>query len=152
MVVGLVAVGAVPFGRATAATTVLGPSICARGLASNGNVNVTGGMFQNISGAQMTVICSLFRDNTTNTNGMQDLEITVRNDGDVANVATCTAVSYNRQGSPLKMASRTTNGTSVEQTLDFGGSLNLSVSRGHYSIFCQMPNLFSVHNIFYTEP
>jgi hypothetical protein len=146
MVVGLVVMGAVPLAHVSAATSVLGPTVCVSTGAGFATYRTDG---VEMTGSSGQILCSLFRDNTTNTNGLQDLEVSV-NDPTTGSIS-CLAVSTRRDGSSLKTAERRATKTG-EQILDFGGSLSSSVSKGHYSITCSMPLGAVIHNIFYLEP
>jgi hypothetical protein len=152
MVVGLVVVGAVPFGRLRAATTVLGPTVCLRA-----NSNGLGGFeyissgVTNISGAPADIVCGLFRDNTTNTNGMQDIELAISDPSAAPGGFVCDAITQDRTGSAKKVVRRTSTavGNSV---LDWGSSVNVSVAKGHYAIRCTVPNGGTIRSIYYLEP
>jgi hypothetical protein len=150
MVVGLVGVGAVPLSHLSAATSVLGPTVCvSNGAPGTFAIYRTDGV--ELSGPSSgNILCTLFRDNTTNTTGMQDLEVSV-NDPTSGGGISCLAVSTKRDGSSFKTAERHTTKTG-EQILDFGGSLNSSVSKGHYSITCSVAVGGVIHNIYYLEP
>jgi hypothetical protein len=152
MVVGLVVVGAVPFARATAATSVLGPTVClvANQNGQGGLVYITAGV-QNISGAPIDVVCTLFRDNTTNTNGMQDLEMAIQDPSASPGGFICDAVAQDRKGLTTKVVRRTNTGVK-DQVLDWGGSVNVSVSKGHYAVRCTVPNGGTIRSIYYQEP
>src|SRR5216110_2118390 len=113
MVVGLVGVGSVPFAHAQAATSVLGPTVCLRvGLNGGQAVGIdysTAGV-SNISGAPVDILCTLFRDNTSNTNGMQDLELAIFDPSTAPGGFICDAVSQDRVGSARKVVRRTNTG------------------------------------------
>jgi hypothetical protein len=150
----LVAAGAAPVAHLHAATTVLGATVCVRadtvGATGNGLQYVSDGV-HNISGAPADVVCTLFRDNTSNTNGMQDLEVSVFDPTAAPGSTSCIAVSAKRNGDPLKTVTKR-SATTGNQIIDFGGALNASVSKGHYSVRCTIPNDGVIHNIFYLEP
>src|SRR6185436_5572158 len=152
MVVGLVVMGAVPFGRVHAATTVLGPTVCLRANTNGlGGVQYTSAGVENISGAPVDLVCALFRDNTTNTNGMQDLEVAVTDPSAAPGGVICDAITQDRKGSATKVVRRTS--TAVGNiVLDWGGSVNVSVSKGHYAVRCTIPNGATLRSIFYLEP
>jgi hypothetical protein len=153
MVVGLVGVGVVPFAQATAATSVLGPTVCVRANSNgNGGLEYTSAGVANTSGASLDVVCSLFRDNTTNTNGMQDLELAITDPTSTAPGGfICDGITQDRTGSATKVIRRTSTklGNSI---LDWGGSVNVSVAKGHYAIRCTVPNGGIIRSIFYQEP
>lgn len=152
MVVGVVALGAVPVSQVGAATTVLGTTFCVRadvaGAGGSGLIYNSLGV-TNAAGINVDIICSLFRDNTTNTNGMQDLELSV-NDPTTGSFF-CNALSQKRDGMLVKQVPRQSTKTG-EQIIDWGGSLNASVSRGHYAVRCTVPNGGVIHSIYYQEP
>jgi hypothetical protein len=150
----LVTAGAVPMSHAVAATTVLGPTVCVRagtvGAAGNGLVYETGRV-TNTTVANADVVCSLFRDNTTNTNGMQDMEMAIDDPTPMPGTFSCDAISLDRKGLTKKFANR--KSTIVgEQVLDWGGSVNASVAKGHYAVRCTIPPGGSIHSIYYLEP
>ena len=152
MVVGVVGMGAVPFARVEAATTVLGPTACLRANTNGlGGLEYTSAGVVNISGAPADVVCALFRDNTTNTNGMQDLEVSINDPSTSPGGVICDAVSQDRNGSAKKVVRRT-NTTVGNIILDWGGSLNVSVAKGHYAVRCTIPNGATFRSIFYLEP
>jgi hypothetical protein len=154
IVVGLVVGGAVPFARATAASSVLGPTVCLRVGLNGGQavgIEYTTAGVQNISGAPVDILCTLFRDNTTNTNGMQDLELAITDPSTAAGGFICDAVSQDRTGNAKKVVRRTNTGVG-NQVLDWGGSVNVSVSKGHYAVRCTVPNGATLRSIYYLEP
>jgi hypothetical protein len=152
MVVGLVVMGAVPMGHLNAATSVLGPTVCVRaGLSGSIGLDYTTAGVTNATGGPTDILCSLFRDNTTNTNGMQDLEMAIFDPSASPGGFICDAVSQDRVGSARKVSRRTNTGVN-NQILDWGGSVNVSVSKGHYAIRCTVPNGATIRSIFYLEP
>ena len=152
MVVLLVGMGALVRAHAQAATSVLGPTICVRaGTPGSSGLEYTSTGVTNLTGGQTDVICSLFRDNTTNTNGMQDLEVSVTDPSPAPGGVICEASSWDRNGLIKKKASRS-NTVTGNQVLDWGGSVNVSVSRGFYSMRCTLPAGATLRSIFYTEP
>jgi hypothetical protein len=148
MVVGLVVMGAVPFARAQAASTVLGATVCLRAAGQLGNVEYNSAGLKNTSGTSMLVVCTLFRDNTVNTNGMQDLEVAIN---DPVGGTECKAISSDRQGNQKKVVTKT-NGATGNVVIDFGSSLNVSVAKGYYTVQCQIPDQAIIRTIFYVEP
>jgi hypothetical protein len=154
IVLFLVTVGAVPLGHAQAASTVLGATVCVRadtvGAAGNGLVYTSMGV-NNISGAQADIICSLFRDNTVNTNGMQDLEIAIQDPSSGPGGFICDALSLDRKGLPKKVVRRT-NTVVGESVLDWGAAVNISVSKGAYVVRCSVPNGGWIRSVYYLEP
>jgi hypothetical protein len=152
MVVLLVGTGALVRSHANAATSVLGPTACVKA-GNQGSIGLeyTSEGVANSTGVPTEVICSLFRDNTTNTNGMQDLEIAIRDPNPTAGVLACTAFSYDRNGVIKKSLEKrpTTVGNVI---IDWGSAINVSVSRGYYTIRCMLPVNAIVRSIFYTEP
>src|SRR5688572_698594 len=120
MVVLVVGAGAFVFGHARAATSVLGPTSCVR-LGANGSsgLEYTSDGVKNVVGMPVNVVCSLFRDNTTNTDGMQDLEVSISDPNPLPGILTCTAYSFDRQGVIKKQLEKkaTTRGNVI---LDWG--------------------------------
>jgi hypothetical protein len=148
----LIAGSTVPITHSQAASTALGPTVCVRagtvGAAGNGltydSVGVT-----NISGAPAEVLCSLFRDNTSNSNGMQDLELSVKDP--TSGSVICDAQSLDRKGVIKKQVRKQTSVTG-ESVLDWGSGVNVSVSKGFYVIRCTIPNGATIRSIYYVEP
>jgi hypothetical protein len=152
MVVGLVGLGAVPFANAQAASSVLGPTVCVRATSNgNGGLEYTTAGVSNISGAPLDIVCSLFRDNTSNTNGMQALEMAIHDPSAAPGGFICDAVSQDRVGNATKVVRRTNTGVG-NRILSWGSSVNVSVSRGHYAIRCTVPNGGTIRSIYYLEP
>src|SRR4051812_45503140 len=125
----LLTFGAVPLSHAQAANTVLGSTVCVRadvvGASGSGLVYTTYGV-NNISGASADVVCTLFRDNTTNTTGMSDLELSITDPSTVAGTFTCDAISLDRKGLTKKIVNR--KNTAIGDTvLDWGATVNISV-------------------------
>lgn len=156
VVVLLVVAAPLSIRPAFAATTVLGPTACAIASQFDGRVEITSQYFKNPgnNGRTMPVVCGLFRDNTTNTNGMQDLEVNITNLGATAFTVTCTAYSYERKGGMWKKSvpRSATVGVGTGVTLDWGSSVNISVSKGFYTVYCELPIDFAIHSIYYQEP
>jgi hypothetical protein len=150
----LLALGAVPFTHVQAATSVLGSTVCVRadvvGASGSGLVYNSMGV-NNISGAQADIICTLFRDNTTNTNGMQDLELAIKDPNSAPGGFICDAISLDRKGLPVKVVRRT-NTVVGDSVLDWGGSVNISVNKGPYAVRCSVPNGGWIRSAFYLEP
>jgi hypothetical protein len=148
----LVSVGAVP--ATHAATSALGSTVCVRagviGASGSGLEYLSSGV-RNGSGASLDVICTLFRDNTVNTNGMQDLELALLDPNSTPGGFICDAISADRKSSQVKIVRRTSTKVG-EFILDWGGSLNVSVARGHYAIRCTVPNGGVIHSLYYEEP
>jgi hypothetical protein len=113
-----------------------------------GRLSYLVGGVMNISGINHDVMCGLLRDNTTNTNGISDLEMSVSDP--TTGSFFCDAVSADRNGNLLKVVRRTST-KSGAQILDWGASLNLSASKGHYAITCTVPNNGVIHNVFVNE-
>jgi hypothetical protein len=150
----LVTAGAIPLSHVEAASSVVGSTVCVRadvvGSAGSGLVYTSGGL-NNISGASVDIICTLFRDNTSNTNGMQDLEVSITDPSSGPGGFICDALSLDRFGNSKKIVRRinTAVGNSV---LDWGSSVNLSVSKGTYTLRCTVPNGGWLRSLYYLEP
>jgi len=146
--------GAVPMNHAAAATTVLGSTICVRadlvGNASSGLIYTLGGV-NNASGGPAEILCTLFRDNTTNLTGMQDLEMSISDPSTSPGGFSCNAFSLDRKGVIKKNVNRV-NSVTGESVLDWGSSVNISVSKGYYAIHCTIPNGATIHSLYYLEP
>jgi hypothetical protein len=151
----LITVGALPLTHAQAASSVVGSTVCVRadvvGASGSGLVYTSNGV-NNISGANVDIICTLFRDNTTNTNGLQDLELSITvPSGLGAGDFTCDALSLDRYGMTKKIVPRA-NSVVGNTVLDWGSSVNLSVSKGSYSLRCTVPNGGWIRSLWYLEP
>jgi hypothetical protein len=149
----LVAAGAVPVTHA--ATSALGSTICVRagvaGAAGSGlEYSATG--VANVSSVPVDVLCTLFRDNTINTNGMQDLEMAVRDpDSATPGGFICDAISADRNGIGVKQVRRSSTKLG-ESVLDWGGSVNSGKAKGIYLVRCTVPIGGSIHSLYYQEP
>jgi hypothetical protein len=148
MAVLLVGLGALPMGHAVGASSVLGTIGCAPTGPLTDNVEYTSAGLKNKSTATLTIVCSLFRDNTSNTNGMQDLEISLF---DQTGGTKCAAFSFDRKGFTKKMIEKV-NSTVGEAVIDFGGALNASVSKGYYAVSCSLTPQSILRSIYYVEP
>lgn len=96
-----------------------------------------------------TAVCSLVRDNTTNTNGLLALQVRLmKNDGASQ---TCTARSHDAFGNLLKAVSRSVSGTGGK-TLSWGTSLNVSGAGSYYSVTCSLNGGTAVSNLYWNEP
>jgi hypothetical protein len=130
-----------------AGAKVVAPAQCR--LLGGGTSGLTygAGHVTNTSGAAAAVVCAIVRDNTSNTNGLRDAEVAVT---DATGTMTCSAVAVDRAGNLLKSVGLTIPGTG-SRIIDFGSSLNLSVSRGHYQVTCNLPNNARIHSVYYDE-
>ena len=128
---------------------MLGAQICELGPAAAGTFlrhNLDG---IEMAGASGTVVCTMVRDNVTNTNGLSDVELTVF-DPSAGGSVVCDLVAQDRNGSPLKIVRRSSTRNGV-QTLDWGGSMNLSASKGTYSFICNLPPGARLSSIYFNE-
>lgn len=143
----VVAIAAVPARSGANDAKAVGTSSCAVGMFDPLGVEFTTNGAKNVSGALLMLECSIERDNTGNTNGLADLELRVT---DPRGRLVCDAFSFDRAGNVLAVSSRVAAGPG-QQTLDFGNSLNVSASKGHYAISCFMDLGTQVHSIFVDE-
>src|SRR5690349_21426617 len=92
----LVTAGALPLNHVHAASSVVGSTVCVRadvvGASGSGLVYTTYGV-NNVSGLSVDVVCTLFRDNTSNTNGLQDLELSITDPSSGPGGFICDAIS-----------------------------------------------------------
>jgi hypothetical protein len=106
------------------------------------------------------ITCNIPRNLPLRTDGMSDLEVRFRAaatniDGGSYNV-TCTAYSYRSDGT-LAVAATRTVAVSVASTggpttsLDFGGAISASGSKGYYVLTCNMPRYVALHSIYSSE-
>jgi hypothetical protein len=150
----LITAGAFPLTHAQAATSVLGSTVCVRadvvGASGSGLIYTTYGV-NNISGTSVDVVCNLFRDNTTNTTGMQALELSITDPSTGPGGFICDAISLDHYGNTKKIVNRvnTAVGNSV---LNWGSNVNVSVSKGFYALHCTVPNGGWIRSIYYQEP
>ena len=88
------------------------------------------------------VACGLDRQNITNTNGLQDLDIRLKNFLGSPNTVTCSVTALRPTDAfPHKTVTKSiTLAAFASGTLDFGTSLNSSVAYGHYVVECSLPN------------
>jgi len=143
-------VGALPVTDARAASTVAGPTFCQPTNGVTGfQVQYTTGGIQNIAGRAIDIICTLFRDNTTNTNGLSDLEVAIKIDPAFPGTFTCVAAAVDRKGDWVRNVTKSKTSTGI---IDFGNLLNFSVTKGHYALRCSMPTNATLHSIYYLEP
>jgi hypothetical protein len=150
----LVTAGAFPLTHAKAATSVLGSTVCVRadvvGASGSGLFYSTYGL-NNISGVNVDVVCNLFRDNTTNTNGLQALEVSITDPSSGPGGFICDAISLDRYGMTKKIVPRT-NTAVGNSILSWGSSVNVSVSKGFYALRCTVPNGGWIRSLYYQEP
>ena len=130
-----------------AGAKVVSPAACR--LLGGGTSGLTygAGHVTNTSGASASVVCPIVRDNTSNTTGLRDAEVAVT---DATGTMSCAAVSVDRAGNILKSVGVTIPGTG-SRIIDFGSSMNLGVSRGHYQVTCNVPNGAKIHSVYYDE-
>jgi hypothetical protein len=143
-----ITVGAGFASQARADGKVISPSSCR--LAGGGTTGLSygAGHVTNTSGASAAIVCPVFRDTVSNSNGLLDLEVAV---GDSTGTISCDALALDRAGNITKSVTRRTPGTGA-QVIDFAATLNASSNRGHYSVICQVPNGSRIHSLFYDEP
>jgi hypothetical protein len=129
---------------------IAGPTSCQLGASVAGArlAYATSGV-TNVSGINVNVVCSLVRDNTTNTNGLSDLEMVVTAPAGGGNFD-CTALAEDRNGNPVLAVHRMTS-RSGAQVLDWGGSITVSASKGYYIINCDTPAGGVIHSVFHNE-
>jgi hypothetical protein len=126
---------------------VVGPSPCRPAGSGTTGLTFGAGHVTNTSGATLSVVCPIVRDNASNATGLADLEVAVT---DATGTLACDAIAADRAGNLLKVTTKTTPGTGA-QVIDFGTALNVSADRGHYSIICRLPANARIHSIFYGE-
>lgn len=129
---------------------ILGPTAC-KPYGINPSVDLTYGFSHvtNNTGAQVSIVCALVRDTSTNTNGLQDLEVSITDPTGGSMV--CNAFSVGRNGATLSQLRKNAGTSTAPQIIDFGSALNASASRGHYAVVCEVPNGGKIHSIFYEE-
>jgi hypothetical protein len=60
-------------------------------------------------------------------------------------------MSLDRKGI-MKKVTRRQSSLVGESNLDWGSTVNVSVSKGYYAIRCRVPNGGAIRSIFYQEP
>jgi hypothetical protein len=127
---------------------IMGPTDCQLAGDAGGRLTYLVGGVTNSSGINRDVVCEVQRDNTTNTNGVSDLEMAVSDP--TTGSFFCDAVSVDRDGVLLKVVRRQSTRQGA-QVLDWGNSLNVGKSKGHYAITCTVPANGIIHSIFVNE-
>ena len=93
------------------------------------------------------VFCPVIKDNTTTTAGLADLEVSVSN---ASGSMYCTAFSLDRYGNTLDSSTvYAANGS--DKVINFGSAINVSDSRGGYSVFCYLGAGDRLHSIYSLE-
>jgi hypothetical protein len=108
--------------------------------ASNGATNVSGG--------SLDLVCSLPRDNTTNTNGLSDLQIVVT---DPTGHMSCVVFAYDANDNVFTAVEAQPDLIVGTKIFDFGSSLGFSVAKGHYEVRCTLDNNAILHSILVNE-
>ena len=127
---------------------ILGTTDCQLSGDAGGRLTYLVGGVTNSSGINRDVICGVVRDNTTNTNGISDLEMAVSDP--TTGSFFCDAISADRNGNLLKVVRRTST-HSGPQILDWGNTLNVGGNKGHYAITCTVPANGVIHSVFVNE-
>jgi hypothetical protein len=128
---------------------IAGPTACQLGASTAGarlSYNTSG--VTNVSTVNVNVVCTLVRDNTTNTNGLSDLEMVVT--APAAGNFDCTALAEDRGGNPVLAVHRMSDRTGT-QVLDWGASITVSASKGYYVVNCDVPVNGVIRSIFHNE-
>jgi len=111
-------------------------------------VRVAAGAYNLDQTDSVTVTCPILRDNTVNTTGLADVELQVAvSSGSM----TCTAGAYDASGfGAIKTVAKTTTSTGNSK-LDWGASVNKSVSIGTYAVDCTVPPFGQIYSLRYSE-
>lgn len=104
----------------------------------------------NLGSSNVLVVCPLVRDNTGNTNGLSDIEMQVSLPS--SSSMTCTAGSYHPSGFATVESIAKTTQVAGNSKIDWGSSLNNSVSNGIYAIYCDVPPSGTIYSIRHKEP
>lgn len=148
-VVAVVMVGAVPRRSLAADGKILGGQVCELGPApSSATVRYDSDGIEMVSTGG-TVMCTMIRDNVTNTNGLSDVELSV-NDPTGGGGVICDLLAQDRHGTPVKVVRRTSS-RNGPQVLDWGGSLNVGASKGTYSFICLLPPGGRISSLYFNE-
>lgn len=95
-------------------------------------------------------VCGIDRFNITNTTGLRDLDVRLRNDQVEPVRVTCEALSLRPDGTIVK--SLVKEATFVgPYRMDFNGELNQSVAYGAYAVSCALPTHVNIVNILQRE-
>jgi hypothetical protein len=108
------------------------------------------GLHHQEQGAVVTAICAPERSNTSNTNGLLDLEIRILSLDGTNKSVNCYASSQRTDGSSVLDVSKSGFGTNFK--IDFGATLNKSVSGGSYIIACDLPAFAALVSMYSSEP
>jgi hypothetical protein len=137
---------------ARADSKVLSGASCV--LVTGTNVTRSAAGIKNNETGNVTVFCSLLRDNTTNTNGLTALRISATASGTLG-LNECNVYSLDAWGKPqLELACSAvtptiSNGMSI---YDFGSMLNVSAFNGSYAIRISIRPGQTLKSIYYNEP
>jgi hypothetical protein len=144
-----VAVAGWPHTSIGADAKVTGASVCRRlGGVQQFGLQYTSNGVQNITGSSADLICNLPRDNTGNTNGLSDLEVTIRNF--TTGGSSCDALSIDRNGNPMQIVRKDSTRLGSE-TLDFGAGLSVSANKGGYLVVCHLTNGSMINSVYTNE-
>jgi hypothetical protein len=105
------------------------------------------------SGDMLQVTCPIARHNTSNTNGLLDLEVrfaVITPQISTAQTATCYARSLRPDGTVHKFVQKSNSGFTFK--VDFDGAFNSGVSGGSYVVDCDVPNFTHLLQILVSEP
>src|SRR5690606_2286532 len=94
------------------------------------------------------VFCPVTKDNTVSTAGLDDLEVSVSN---TSGTMYCQAFSLDRYGSGLD-SKIVYPASGSNKIINFGADINVSDSRGSYTIFCYLGAGDRIHSIYSLEP
>jgi hypothetical protein len=100
-------------------------------------------------GTAYVAVCSLIRDNTTNTNGLVALQVRV-DKGDTSS-RQCTATVHDGYGSITKSVVRSVSGSGV-RAFDWTTTVNTSSASAYYTITCALGGNDLIKTLSWDEP
>ena len=89
-------------------------------------------------GQTLGAICPIPRSNPSNTNGLLDVEVRIVGVSNVSVTVQCNVAAIGPNGGVVKEVNKSASGTNFK--VDFGSSLNRSVSGGSYVVSCSLPS------------
>jgi hypothetical protein len=94
-----------------------------------------------VPGGYLTMFCTMIRDVTTNSDGLESFDVLVNNPAGKSTF--CTVASYDANGTQIDAATAATAATGI-QWLHFGTAINVSAAGGFYAFGCYVPAYGSV--------
>lgn len=105
---------------------------------------------QLLASATTTITCPMVRDNATNTDGLDDLDVFLVNASGGA--ITCTAYSLDSYGNVTQSDPESTTSSGVNEHLNWGANLSSSSSGGTYVVVCTLAADDRLYTYIWDEP